>query len=169
MRRFCERRAANRKSKPTARAGFTLVEGLVAIMLLASVGLLLTSAFSFSIASQNQGRIELEAARSAGEILEILRGTSYDSLTEVYNGNLNMDPLGKFQQLVLSDISDRLERNNLDIYLTIQPYLGRETMKILQITIASNGVSPETQLEEVPPGKILVRQTTLVTERGINP
>ncbi len=149
--------------------GFTLIEGLIAIMILASVGILLTSAFSFSLASQDIARLELEAARSAGQVLEILRGTSYDSLTEVYNGDLNMDPLGQFQQMILADISDRLERNNLNIFLTVQPYQGRDEMKLLQLTIASDDVSPDTTQEEVPPGKVLVRQTTLVTERGINP
>lgn len=149
--------------------GYSLIEGLIAILLLAAVGLLLTSAFSFSLASQDLARIELEAARSAGQIFEILRGTSYTSLTEVENGSLNMDPLGKFQQLVLADITDRLYRNNLAVYLTIRPYQGRTQMKLLELTIASLGVAPSTAPKDVPPGKILVRQSTFVSQRGINP
>ncbi|MCA9445852.1 MAG: type II secretion system protein [Candidatus Omnitrophica bacterium] len=152
-----------------SQGGFTLVEGLVAILLLAGVGLLITSAFSFSFASQNLARVELEAARSAGQILEILRSTSYDSLTDVENGNLNMDPLGRFQQMVLADISDRLYRNNLAVYLTIEPYQTRTETKLVELVIATIGVSPNTAPENVPPGDILVRQTTLVTKKGINP
>lgn len=160
---------AVRAPRRSSQRGYSLIEGLIAILLLAAVGLLLTSAFSFSLASQDLARIELEAARSAGQIFEILRATSYTSLTEVENGSLNMDPLGKFQQLVLADITDRLYRNNLAVYLTIRPYQGRTQMKLLELTIASIGVAPSTSPQDVPPGKILVRQSTFVSQRGINP
>jgi type II secretory pathway pseudopilin PulG len=149
--------------------GFSLVEGLIAISLLAGLGLLLTSTFSFSLASQRIARLQMEASRSAGEILEILRSTSFDALDPVEDGSLEMDPLGQFQQLVLKDIQDRLDRSDLNVFLTIRQYQGRDEIRFMQVTVASAGISPHLTLQTAPPGSILVKQATLVTQRGINP
>jgi type II secretory pathway pseudopilin PulG len=150
-------------------AGFTLVEGLVAISLIGSLGLLLLGTFSFSIASQEIARAELEAARSSAEVLEILRATSFDALDIVEDGGFGIDPLGKFQQMVIEDIEDRLERDGLTLYLTIEPYEGRDEAKLITLTIVSTGISPRTTMVELPPGKIMVKHTTIVTKRGLNP
>ena len=149
--------------------GFSMLETMVAMGILASVGLLVGMSFSFSILSQKEARTELEAARSAGQILEILRCTSFDALPLVEEGKLNMEPLGKFQQAVLLDIQDRLARENLEVFLTIRYSQGRTELKILHLVIATKDLSPHTSLEEVPKGNILVKQSTVVTKKGINP
>ncbi len=153
----------------TNQRGFSMLETMVAMGILASVGLLVGMSFSFSILSQKEARTELEAARSAGQILEILRCTSFDALPLVEEGKLNMEPLGKFQQAVLLDIQDRLARENLDVFLTIRSFQGRTESKILHLVIATKDLSPHTSLEEVPKGNILVKQSTVVTKKGINP
>lgn len=149
--------------------GFTLIEGIISMLLLASVGALILSCFSFSVRTQEELRTELEASRCAGEILEILRATSYDSLILVENGGIAMEPLGKFQQKLLTDIQDRLLRENLSVFLTIRPYAGRTEMKFMTITIASTGLNTTMAIEATPPGKTLVKQSTYVTKKGINP
>jgi prepilin-type N-terminal cleavage/methylation domain-containing protein len=149
--------------------GFSILEVMVAMGILASVGLLVGISFSFSILSQKEARAELEAGRSAGQIIEILRGTSFDALPLVEDGKLNMEPLGKFQQAILLDIQDRLYREDLDVFLTIRNHLGRTESKVLYLAIASKNLSAHTSLEAVPKGKILVKQSTIVTKKGINP
>jgi type II secretory pathway pseudopilin PulG len=153
----------------SSQRAFSLLEGLIAMGVLSSIGLLVGISFSFSLLSQHEAKAELEAARSAGQILEILRGTSYDSLIFVENGNLAMEPLGKFQQTVLADIQDRLYREDFSVYLTIRSHLGRTQSKVLYLTIASIGVDPMTKIEDTPTGKILVKQSTIVTKKGLNP
>lgn len=152
-----------------SQRGFSMLETMVAMGILASVGLLVGMSFSFSILSQMEARSELEAARSAGQILEILRGTSFDALPLVEDGTLNMEPIGKFQQTVLLDIQDRLAREDLSVALSIRNYQGHAESKILHLVIVSEGLSPHTAIEEVPRGKILVKQSTVVTKKGINP
>lgn len=152
-----------------SQRGFSMLEVMVAMGILASVGLLVGMSFSFSIISQKEARAELEAARSAGQILEILRCTSFDALPLVEDGSLNVEPLGKFQQMVLLDIQDRLAREDLGVYLTIRNFKGRTESKILHLVVTSEGLSAHTSLEEVPEGKILVKQSTVVTKKGINP
>ncbi len=152
-----------------AQRGFSMLETMVAMGILASVGLLVGMSFSFSILSQKEARAQLEAARSAGQIIEILRGSSFDSLVLVEDGKLNMEPLGRFQQAILIDIQDRLAREDLDVFLTIRNHMGRTESKILYLTIASEGLSAHTSLESVPKGKIMVKQSTVVTKKGINP
>ena len=149
--------------------GFSLLEGMVSIFLLGSLGSLLFSAFSFSFASKQEARLEMEAARNAGQIIEVLRATSFDAIDLVEDGTLALDPLGKFQALILSDISDRLHRDGLSVYLTVRKHENRDNMKHLTLTIASNGVSPHISKEALPPGKILVKQSTYITRKGINP
>jgi type II secretory pathway pseudopilin PulG len=155
--------------KRDCATGFTLVEGLVAISLLGSLGLLLMGTFSFSVATQQEARTEIEAARSSAQMIEILRASSFDALDLVEDGTLGMDPLGKFQQIVLEDIEDRLRRDGLNVFLNVEPYLGRDDAKLLTLTIVSEGVSPRITQDQLPPGKILVRHTTIVTRKGINP
>ena len=152
-----------------SQKGFSLVEGMMAIGILASVGLLLGMSFSFSLISQKEARAELEAARSGGQILEILRSISFDALPLVEDGNLNMEPLGKFQQEVLLDIQDRLAREDLSVYLTIRNYQTHAEAKILHLVIASETLSPHTAIEDVPKGMILVKHSTVATKKGINP
>jgi type II secretory pathway pseudopilin PulG len=155
--------------KPRDSSGFALLEAVVAMGIFAAVGLLLGISFSFSLLSQKEGKKELEAARSAGQILEILRSTSFDALNLIEDGGLTMDPLGKFQKLVLDDIQDRLSREQLAAYLTIRAYSGWAEAKQLHVTVASTGLSPHTAPNSVPPGQVLVKQSTIVTKRGINP
>lgn len=157
------------KTRVKTTNGFTLLEGVISMLILAGVGATLMSAFSFSVGTQKELRTQMEATRSASEILEILRATSFDALTLVENGGLQLDPLGKFQALVLADIEDRLNREGLKVYLTIREYLGREEMKYISLVIASDGVPPQTELEDTPPGKTLVKFSTFATQRGINP
>lgn len=149
--------------------GFTLIEGLIALSLLGSLGLLLVGTFSFSMTTQAIARTETEAARSSAQIIEILRASSFDSLTLVEDGSLAVDPLAKFHQTVLLDIEDRLERDGLNVFLTVELYNALDDAKLLTLTICSEDVSPHVTLEELPPGKILVRHTTIVTRKGINP
>jgi type II secretory pathway pseudopilin PulG len=149
--------------------GFSLVEALVSLGLFAAASLLITSALSFSMVSIRESRKEMEAARSAGQVLEILRSTGFDSLNLVEDGGLSIEPLSKFQQSILRDVEDRLSDEDLSVYLTIREYLGRSECKQVFITVASTGLKPSTNPLEVPPGKILVTKTTLVTKKGINP
>jgi hypothetical protein len=80
-----------------------------------------------------------------------------------------MDPLGRFQQMILLDIEDRLYRDGLSVYLTVRLYKGRTEAKLVTLTIVSDDVSPRVSPEQLPPGKTLVKQTTIVTKKGINP
>jgi prepilin-type N-terminal cleavage/methylation domain-containing protein len=154
----------------TARSrGFSLIEGVIALAILGSIGGLLFSTFSFSVRSQEEARDQQEAARAAGQIIEILRGTSFDALNLVEYGGLHMDPLGRFQQMILLDIEDRLYRDGLSVYLTVRLYKGRTEAKLVTLTIVSDDVSPRVSPEQLPPGKTLVKQTTIVTKKGINP
>ncbi|MCG3198276.1 MAG: hypothetical protein GHCLOJNM_02771 [bacterium] len=149
--------------------GFSLLEAVVAMGLIAGVGLLVGMAFSFSLLSEREARAEMEAARSAGQILEILRGTSYDSLDLVEDGSLTVNPLGRFQQLILSDLEDRLSEEGLSVYLTVRNHQARSEAKQVFITIVSSDTDPHISLKELPPGKVLVKQSTIMTRKGINP
>lgn len=149
--------------------GFSLLEAVVAMGLIAGVGLLVGMAFSFSLLSEREARAEMEAARSAGQILEILRGTSFDSLDLVEDGSLTVNPLGRFQQLILSDLQDRLAEEGLAVYLTVRNHQARSEAKQVFITIVSSDTDPHVSLDELPPGRILVKQSTIMTRKGINP
>ena len=163
------RRNKASRVRPNRAHGFTLIEGVISLVILSTTSALLFSVFSFSFRTQTEIRTQLEACRSAGQILEIFRTTSFNSLTAVEYGNLNVDPLNQFQQKVITDLQDRLQRQNLSMYMTIRPYLGRAKMKYMSIVIASSGLDPTMPFEEVPTGKTLVKQATLVAQGGITP
>ena len=80
-----------------------------------------------------------------------------------------MDPLGKFQQMILVDIQDRLYRDGLSVFLTVRPFMARAEAKHLTLTICSSDASPHISPNELPPGRILVKNSTIVTKKGINP
>lgn len=155
--------------KTTAPAGSSLLETMIAVSLLAMVGVLVGSTCAYSLGSQKTARRQLEAARIAAQIMETLRSTSYDSLSLVENGGLAMEPLGKFHQAVLLDLEDRLIRDGLTASLTIRPVAGQAQTKYLCLTIHSKEIQPNISPEQVPNGKVLIKLPTYVTQRGLNP
>lgn len=162
----CRSRARPRFGR---ECGHTLVEVMVSVGLLAAAATLIGSTVSFSLSSQREARTELKCSRTAGQIMEILRATSYDSLPDVEDGTLSMAPLSTFHQAILYDLQDSLRREGMSVFVTIRPFQGRVESKYLALTVVSADLSPHVAPFDVPKGKSLIRYSTIVTRKGLNP
>lgn len=157
----------NPRARIDCSRGFTLIEALVSLFLLGVVGVLIGVAYTFSVKSQQDSSLQLKAARSAGQILEVLRTASFESIEPIESGWPSFSDFSPREKRILTDIQDSLLDNGLTLYLTIRKHEDREDTKYLAVNVLSSGIS--SGVSAVAQGEISVRMATLVTRRGLNP
>jgi prepilin-type N-terminal cleavage/methylation domain-containing protein len=165
--------------KEAQTAGFTLVEVMVSMGVLAAIITMLSAVLSYSVQAQRESRRQLTAARIGDQIIECLRSVPVANLTpvefadisQVAGGATGNPVVNKIQGSILTDLQDQLSNIGLSAYATIRKWHGYDQARAVTITITEQGrlAYSHKRVEAAAPGEMLLKFSTVFTQGGISP
>ena len=121
-----------------SKKGFTMVELMVSVVLIALIATVTYPAFVFSLRANNQNKIRLTANSIATDIIERIKGTPYEKI-----GNVGGSPEGIFPRNTTQTI-DGIEYN-IETRITWENRNNPEAYKNIMVTVRAQDAFSETQ------------------------